>query len=196
MVSQHDLAKKRTCTLGLYGPWGGNSSVFIRVTFTFPKEYPQGPHPRGTPSLELERSPLVHVKDRAFMLRRLKFIRERRRPCLEACLRFLLFGTDDEVSAAGTRGRMPLDSESSSDDDGMPATKSKEITANLLRGHKNLAEPRTSQGIFAPNGQSLDIMINDAVLMDSRRLGLLFQSASSYRPQRPPRHVCLASCRY
>ncbi|KAF7977533.1 hypothetical protein HWV62_3304 [Athelia sp. TMB] len=151
-LEKHDLAKKRTCTLGLYGPWGGNSSVFIRVTFTFPKEYPQGPHPRGTPSLELERSPLVHVKDRAFMLRRLKFIRERRRPCLEACLRFLLFGTDDEVSAAGTRGRMPLDSESSSDDDGMPATRSKEITANLLRGHKNLAEPRTSQGIFAPNG--------------------------------------------
>lgn len=88
------------------------------------------------------------------MLRKLKAIRERRRPCLEACLRFLLFGTDDGISSAGARGRVPLDSESSSDDDDLPAAKAKDTTANLLRGHKNMSEPRTSQGIFAPNGQS------------------------------------------
>lgn len=94
------------------------------------------------------------MKDRAFMLRRLKAIRERRRPCLEACLRFLLFGTDDELSAAGSRARVPLDWESSSDEESLPNKKPKEVVANLLRSHKNLAEPRTSQGVFAPNGES------------------------------------------
>jgi hypothetical protein len=32
---QHDLMKKRNCSLGLHGPWGESSSVFIRITFTF-----------------------------------------------------------------------------------------------------------------------------------------------------------------
>jgi WD repeat-containing protein 59 len=149
-VLQHDLTKKRTCTLGLYGPWGGSSSVFIRVSFTFPKDYPQATYPRGIPTVELEKSPLVAMKDRAFMLRRLKAIRERRRPCLEPCLRFLLFGNEDEKG-----GRGPLDSDSSSEDEeNQPVSrKSRDFTVTLLRSHKNLAEPRTSQGTFSSNGK-------------------------------------------
>lgn len=137
----------------MYGPWGGSSSVFIRATFTFPKDYPQASFPRGTPSLEIERSPLVSMKDRAFMLRRLKAIRERRRPCLEPCLKFLLFGTEDEKVGPGS---MPLDSESSSEEeDGRPvARRSRGDTSTLLRTQKNLVEPRTSQGAFGPNGES------------------------------------------
>jgi hypothetical protein len=92
------------------------------------------------------------MKDRAFMLRRLKAIRERRRPCLEPCLRFLLLGNEDEK---GGRGPGPLDSDSSSEDeDTAPVSrKSRDFTVTLLRSHKNLAEPRTSQGTFAPNGK-------------------------------------------
>jgi hypothetical protein len=55
--SPHDLTKKRNCTLGLHGPWG-ESSVFIRITFTFPKDYAHGIYPRGT-ATELERNPLI-----------------------------------------------------------------------------------------------------------------------------------------
>lgn len=83
------------------------------------------------------------------MLRRLKTIRERRRPCLEACLRFLLFGDENELG-------IPVDmrSESSSEEDECPATrKSRDFTVSLLRNNKNLAEPRTSQGVFGPNGK-------------------------------------------
>ncbi|KAF9244268.1 hypothetical protein BU15DRAFT_86169 [Melanogaster broomeanus] len=149
-LEKHELTKKRTCTLGLHGPWGEPASVFIRVSFRFPKGYPHAPHPEGTPEIELERSPLIAMQTRAFMLRRLRTIRERRRPCLEACLRFLLFGDEDELLG------IPVDmrSESSSEDEGPTATRQlRDFTVSLLRNNKNLAEPRTSQGVFGPNGE-------------------------------------------
>jgi WD repeat-containing protein 59 len=123
----------------------------MRVTFTFPREYPQVHHPYGgTPAVELERNPLISLKDRAFILRRLRIIRERRRPCLEACLRFLLFGHEHDHA-----GMPPtIDLESSSEDEVVPVSrKAKDFTVSLLRNNKNLAEPRTSQGIFGPNGE-------------------------------------------
>ncbi|KAH7890370.1 hypothetical protein F5I97DRAFT_1798915 [Phlebopus sp. FC_14] len=148
-LEKHELTKKRTCTLGLHGPWGESSSVFIRVSFRFPKGYPQASHPEGTPDIELERSPLISNQNRAFMLRRLRSICERRRPCLEACLRFLLFGDENEQLG------VPVDlrSDSSSEDDEHSPRKPRDFTVSLLRNHKNLAEPRTSQGVFGPNGE-------------------------------------------
>ncbi|KAG6372963.1 hypothetical protein JVT61DRAFT_7009 [Boletus reticuloceps] len=148
-LEKHDLTKKRACTLGLHGPWGESSSVFIRISFRFPKSYPHAPHPDGTPEIDLERSPLISMQNRAFMLRRLKTIRERRRPCLEACLRFLLFGDENEQVG------VPVDmrSESSSEEEEPTTRKSRDFTVSLLRNNKNLAEPRTSQGVFGPNGE-------------------------------------------
>ncbi|KAF8885596.1 hypothetical protein BD779DRAFT_1532626, partial [Infundibulicybe gibba] len=147
-LEKHDLTKKRTCTLGLHGPWGESSSVFIRVTFTFPRAYPQGSHPDGTPTVELERNPLISMKNRATMLRRLRAIREQRRPCLEACLKYLLLGNEEQQG-----GSIGVDSGSSSEDDEPTSRKSRDFTVSLLRNHKNLAEPRTSQGTFGPNGE-------------------------------------------
>ncbi|KAG1808625.1 uncharacterized protein BJ212DRAFT_1382131 [Suillus subaureus] len=153
-LEKHDLTKRRTCTLGLHGPWGESSSVsvFIRISFRFPKTYPQS----GVPDIDLERNPLVSMQSRAFMLRRLRGIRDRRRPCLEACLRFLLFGDEDERVGI-PRG---IDSESSNEEDeednarkGEGGRKSRDFTVSLLRNNKNLAEPRTSQGVFGPNGE-------------------------------------------
>ncbi|PPQ65609.1 hypothetical protein CVT24_011818 [Panaeolus cyanescens] len=144
-LEKHDLTKKRTCTLGLHGPWGETSSVFLRVTFHFPRDYPLATHPHGTPTVEVERNPLISAPDRTFILKKLRRIRERRRPCLEACLRFLLFANE---------GSADQDSDSDSDSDDEPASKkARDITVSLLRNHKNLAEPRTSQGSFGPNGE-------------------------------------------
>ncbi|KAI9464767.1 hypothetical protein F5148DRAFT_1276407 [Russula earlei] len=137
-LEKHDLVKRRTCTLGLNGPWGESSSVFVRVSFTFPKSYPHELHPGGTPMVDLERSPLISIRNRAFMLRRLRMLRETRRPCLEACLRFLLYGNEDEKqrrTANITKSR-----------------NTKPIVKPLHRD-KNIAEPVTSQGVFGPNGQ-------------------------------------------
>lgn len=149
-LSKADLTKRRTCTFGLHGPWGDGMSVFIRISFTFPRDYPHASHPGGTPQVDLERNPLISIKNRVYILRQLRFIREQERPCLEACLRFLLFGDDDASSRASSH-----DSESSSEDEiPMMARRPKEGTNSLLRSDKNLAEPRTSQGVFGPNGQS------------------------------------------
>ncbi|KZT72699.1 hypothetical protein DAEQUDRAFT_596441 [Daedalea quercina L-15889] len=145
-----DLVKKRMCTFGLHGPWGEGTSVFIRVKFTFPRDYPQATYPNGIPRVDLERSPLIDMPTRAFMLRRLRTIRERERPCLEKCLRFLLYGDDEEHIGH----RAGMDSESSSDEDmPRPTRRNRGTSFSLLRTDKNLAEPRTSQGVFGPNGQ-------------------------------------------
>ncbi|KAH9061149.1 hypothetical protein EDB87DRAFT_1722223, partial [Lactarius vividus] len=149
-LEKHDLEKKRTCTLGLNGPWGESSSVFVRVTFAFPKDYPHSLHPGGTPTVDLERSPLISIRNRAFMLRRLRMLRETRRPCLEACLRFLLYGNEDERQ----RQTAHIDYDSSSDEEttSLPRSKRTAIIAPL-HSDKNIAEPVTSQGVFGPNGQ-------------------------------------------
>ena len=144
---QAELAKRRTCTFGLHGPWGESTSVFIRITFTFPRDYPQGAHPGGTPQVELERNPLISVKNRVYILRRLRMIREHQRPCIEACLRFLLFGDVDEDD----RPTMD-DSESSDEELSILPRRAKEGAFAALREDKRVAEPRTSQGVFGPNG--------------------------------------------
>ncbi|KAG6890872.1 hypothetical protein C0992_012008 [Termitomyces sp. T32_za158] len=151
-LEKHDLTKKRTCTLGLHGPWGGTTSVFIRVTFTFPRDYPQATHPAGTPTVEIERNPLISLKDRAFMLRRLAVLREQR-PCLESCLRFLLFRDNDRLGVPTL-----MESESSSSEGEEHAVsagtrKNRDVSTTALRTVKNLVEPRTSQGTFGPNGE-------------------------------------------
>ncbi len=122
-------------------------NVFVRVTFTFPREYPQAVHPLGTPLVDVERSPLIPIKRRAYMRRELRKIRETERPCLELCLRFLLFGD-------GGESRPGLDSGSSSDEDRPAKSKrTKDFSASLISDHQNLAEPRSSQGVFGPNGK-------------------------------------------
>ncbi|KIY44139.1 hypothetical protein FISHEDRAFT_52764 [Fistulina hepatica ATCC 64428] len=140
-----DLTKKRMCTVGLVGPWGESSSVFIRATFTFPKDYPQGKHPDGTPSVELDRTPLVSIRTLSYILKHLRGIRQQRRPCFEACLRFLLFGGDH------VRSDSPDSESSSGSDDAGPVAKESKVSA--MRNNKNLAEPRTCQGTFGPNGE-------------------------------------------
>lgn len=139
----------------MHGPWGEGTSVFIRISFTFPRDYPQASYPGGVPQVDLERNPLIPIKTRILILRRLKAIRERQRPCLEACLRFLLFGCEDESAITAP---VNADSESSSDD--YPTTRRpRGSTESLHRGDKNLAEPRTSQGVFGANGCTLFVPI-------------------------------------
>lgn len=152
MIVQADFSsKKRTCTFGLQGPWGESTSVFLRITFTFPREYPQANFPDGIPTVDLERSPLISIKQRAFILRRVRDIREKQRPCLEKCLRFLLFGDQQEDNGH----HAAIDSEGSSEDE-MPAARRGDPAATTLRSDKNLAEPRTSQGVFGVNGAWAD----------------------------------------
>ncbi|KAK7689506.1 hypothetical protein QCA50_007298 [Cerrena zonata] len=147
-LEKAEFGKRPTCTFGLHGPWGESTSVFVRVTFTFPHSYSSNV---GIPNCELEPNPLITMGSRVFMARRLFSIRKNRRPCLEPCLRFLLFGHEDSHSI--TRTAMD-DDESSSEDEAYPAIRRpRNGSHSPVRENKNLAEPRTSQGVFSPNGQ-------------------------------------------
>jgi hypothetical protein len=66
---------------------------------------------------------------------------------LEPCLSFLRFGSRDRV-------RSPSPGVESSDEDVAAENVKKGNINRILRHNKNLGEPRTSQGIFAPNGLS------------------------------------------
>ena len=125
------------------------------MTFTFPKDYPLSRGPSGTPTIELERNPLISLNDRAFMLRRLRVIRETHRPCLEACLRFLLFGNEGErvtrSSGSSDIGDFTQEDEDTPDRK-ISSTQKDDAAYSQLRNDKTLAEPRTSQGVFGPNG--------------------------------------------
>jgi WD repeat-containing protein 59 len=85
------------------------------------------------------------------MLRRLRMLRETRRPCLEACLRFLLYGNEDEKQ----RRTAHIVYDSSSDEDTTSILRLKrETIVAPLHSDKNIAEPVTSQGVFGPNGMA------------------------------------------
>lgn len=134
--------KSRTCTLGFQGPWGETSSVFTRITFTFPRDYPRSTAPGSLPQFDLERNHLIPVKRRAFLLRELRALCKKP-PCLEACLRFLLGLPTRSITGQLT------DSGSSSEGDEVVKPSKESVT---VRGQTGLAEPRTSQGVFAPTG--------------------------------------------
>jgi len=181
--------------MGLTGPWGESSSVFIRVTFTFPKDYPHSAGPSGTPTIDLERNPLISLNDRAFMLRRLRVIRETHRPCLEACLRFLLFGSEGErmMRSSGSSDIEDFGREHEGTSDRKVPTQKDDAAYSQLRNDKTLAEPRTSQGVFGPNGEQ-SIGISDLRVISPvtyRRAHMLLPSAASDRAKSPSRDVCV-----
>lgn len=120
--------------------------MFLRVTFTFPPSYPASSATTADPSVEIERSPLIAPNVRAFLIRKLRGLRHER-PCLRECLRFLLGSSPDEPS--GFR-------DDSSEDEAAPNEKNvaddKDIMLQFVRGHKNIPEFRTVQGMLGPSG--------------------------------------------
>ncbi|KIK52863.1 hypothetical protein GYMLUDRAFT_233211 [Collybiopsis luxurians FD-317 M1] len=248
-LEKHDLSltgskkQHRTVTLGLQVPWArsesglrhgasglgsgatysySTQSVFLRVTFTFPREYPQSsdPHihnvdngnslPLGhLPTVSMEYTPLITMKDRAFMLRKLRRIiaslRERQKPCLEACLRFLVFkdesfiDIDGNVAALGLKSGLSGgvtvqdddsqdDLDSSEEEDMGDDSRDREVTALLLRNNKNLAEPRTCQGSFGPNGELVCFFRAPPRIVRNTIGNVLSQSRSPARSSVEPSH--------
>lgn len=115
----------------------------------------------------------------AFMLWHLKTIREHRWGCLEACLRFLLFG--DENEQVGIPMNMSLKS-SLEEDEGLAARKSRDFIVLLLRNNKNLAQLKTSQGVFGLNGRTLFFISCTAYwwkCLSCRGIDLFLQSTPS-----------------
>ncbi|CEL52196.1 putative RWD, RING finger and WD repeat-containing protein C11E3,05 OS=Schizosaccharomyces pombe (strain 972 / ATCC 24843) GN=SPAC11E3.05 PE=1 SV=1 [Rhizoctonia solani AG-1 IB] len=142
-----DVSKKRMCTVTLNGPWGETQSVFIRITFQFPSEYPRSLSRSAMPNIDLEKNPEIALKDRAYILRNLRKIRLHTRPCLEACLRFLLGMPDIYGRMYG--GGFDTDSDS----EGEQRQSRSGIVSHLSNHADNVPMPRRCQGVFGPNGE-------------------------------------------
>ncbi|KAG8699158.1 hypothetical protein FRC09_006789 [Ceratobasidium sp. 395] len=145
-----DVSKKRMCTVSLNGPWGESGSVFIRITFHFPPEYPRSHARSAIPTIELEKSPEIQLKDRAYILRCLRKIRLQTRPCLEPCLRFLLGMSSVHGRSFGRRG---IYSDSDTSDEEEQRQSRSGLVSHLSNHADNVPMPRRCQGVFGPNGE-------------------------------------------
>lgn len=133
----------RTCTVSLYSP------LFLRATFTFPKNYPHS----AAPTIELERNADITLKSRAFLLQSIRKLMasrtQRGLPSLEMALRFLL----------GDRSYLdnePQEDDDDDDDDGDEELEGQglgAVAAEILRNNFNVPPPRRGGAIFGPQGE-------------------------------------------
>ncbi|KAM0753036.1 hypothetical protein T439DRAFT_332981 [Meredithblackwellia eburnea MCA 4105] len=140
----------RTCIVSLYSP------MFIRATFTFPKNYPHS----ATPTIEIEKNADIPLKSRAFLLqsiRKLMAVRSQRGvPSFEQALRFLLGDRTDFDSKPQS-----MNDDDDDDDDGEDEEEGLEgltvgtgvLGATILRNNLNVPPPRKGGAIFGPSGQ-------------------------------------------
>lgn len=105
--------KRRQCSIALNGPWGEDGQLaFVRVYFRFPASYPRAQGKDGCPAFSLSNSPLISKDTRDMLRQKLHRICEDTRPCLAACVSFLL-GHDERKGRMGAP--LPVDSDSESD---------------------------------------------------------------------------------
>lgn len=131
------------------------------------------------------------------MLRRLRVIREAHRPCLEACLRFLLFRNEGEriMRSSGSSDIEDFNHGHESASGRKVSSAQKDDAAySQLRNDKTLAEPRTSQGVFGPNGKQsirlFSIIVTSSAA--SRGTHMLLPSPATHRAKPSSRDVCIA----
>ncbi|RIA93440.1 hypothetical protein C1645_722688 [Glomus cerebriforme] len=82
--------KGRSCTISLRGPWSDSGPAFIRINIQFPSQYPD----RVPPIFDIQKTGIISILYRTRMLHMLNSIARvrvsQKRPCLEACIRYLL----------------------------------------------------------------------------------------------------------
>jgi len=80
----------RSCTISLHGPWSGSGVALIRINITFPPQYPD----KVAPIFDIQKTGMISIMYRTHMSQILNRIDtshvSQKRPCLEACIRYLL----------------------------------------------------------------------------------------------------------
>ncbi|GMK56439.1 hypothetical protein CspeluHIS016_0302790 [Cutaneotrichosporon spelunceum] len=121
---------QRKLTMSLNGPWAnGNRAAFVRIHWSYPENYP---YANEIPTFELERNATVSQITRQRVVSTIKEIRAKNRQCLASVTEFLL-GYHERT------GRLALEEDSGSDNDGI------DVTVPMLI--------RTTGAVFGPNGQ-------------------------------------------
>ncbi|KZV87540.1 hypothetical protein EXIGLDRAFT_723631 [Exidia glandulosa HHB12029] len=138
---------ERRWILGLTGPWGDSASLFLRVSFLFPKHYPV----EGIPRVEVEKHPLVSLKSRAYIIRQLDNRRKRKKP-VEECLRFLLGLPDERTGLLRAQLRESLIDADADASGGEGSTGTGEEKKVVVRNTQETPVLKISQAVFGPDG--------------------------------------------
>jgi hypothetical protein len=122
---------ERKCTISLSGPWGQDDEVaFLRLHLVFPDTYPE----EKAPLFELEESSGVASQRRQEMTRFLARIgsmhARKGRPCIEACLRYLV---GEKAANAKWRVRPEGDSDVESDTEGATSMEESMILSTNIK---------------------------------------------------------------
>ncbi|SGY76496.1 BQ5605_C005g03494 [Microbotryum silenes-dioicae] len=136
----------RSCTVSLYSP------LFLRATFTFPRQYPHS----APPSIELERNADVTLKSRAALLQGVRKLMagraQRGAHSLEPALRFLL---GDRSVLDETRELVGEDDDDDEVDDALEDGVTGNVPAGVVRLNLrvNVPPPRRCGASFGARGQ-------------------------------------------
>jgi hypothetical protein len=124
----------RKCTVSLSGPWGQHDDIaFIRLHLVFPESHPEA----KSPFFELEETSDVGAdrrRDMARFLARIGALHARKgRPCVEACLRYLV-GEKTADARWRVRREGDLDGETDTEGTSMEDSMIMSMTGSLTRG--------------------------------------------------------------
>lgn len=151
----------REATVTLHGPWGSDDkSVFLRVHFSFPDDYPDV----AAPDIKIDRSTsavsdvvMQKMHDEVFSI--IDHYRERRRGSLEAVITYLLGEKDvhESILMIPHDGPEPIfpspaDELSSDDEDGVGAQEDLAASGTILTA-PNVPLARSCGALWASDGQ-------------------------------------------
>ncbi len=120
------------------GPWAeGGRPAFLRVQFTFPAQYPLSLAQEDSPQVNLETSVAISRITKTKMLAKLEELRHDQRPCLSACIAYLL--------GYGERGRLGLRQDESDSD---------EEDIERLPLQQPMMPKKACGASFGPNGEA------------------------------------------
>ncbi|KAG8839538.1 hypothetical protein FRC18_010317 [Serendipita sp. 400] len=149
----------RKCNLEVHG----HTSLFIRILFTFPDDYPAKSHP---PTVDIDPNRKIIPRKRAWFLRELRKICSQNILCIEPCIRFLLglpSGGQDVAGAISNQKPFSLEEDDSEEED-VEIEKVPDMEsggASLIQQNQPPRE-RTAQAVFSTNGMLVRIIANDS----------------------------------
>ncbi|KAG8836183.1 hypothetical protein FRC17_009526 [Serendipita sp. 399] len=150
----------RKCSLEVHG----HTSLFIRILFNFPDDYPGGGRP---PIVDIDPNRKIIPRKRAYFLREMRKICSQNSLCIEPCIRFLLgLPSEGEQDLNGTAvNQKPFSlEEDDSEEEEVEIEKVPDMEsggASLIQQNQPPRE-RTAQAVFSTNGMLVRIIANDS----------------------------------
>ncbi|WFD00239.1 hypothetical protein MYAM1_002987 [Malassezia yamatoensis] len=169
----------RRCTALISGPWGEQEQAlaYLRVTFTFPTQYPQRP-----PAVEVERNPSIPFKTKAELQSVLVDVVEeqsaRQAPCLEACIEALVSQSSAQSTQEPEPRAAPEESVS------LSAHNYGSEPGQFLQSYQDVADAVVRLTLRASDAQESELLESDVVQLMSANV-----LSRAKRPRFPPETI-------